>query len=61
MLGKLSQIKNFISQAVTSLASQKPIPPSDPQLESKLKFMLDHILKNPIEDQFKVYHNLQSP
>lgn len=61
MLGRLSQLKNFVSQAVTSLTSQRPTPPSDPQLESKLKFLLDYILRNPTEDQFKVYHSLQSP
>ena len=43
MFGKL---KNFISHAVTSLNSQRPRPPSDPQLESKLKFLLDYILRN---------------
>jgi len=61
MLGRLFQFKNFISQTVTSLASQRPTPPSDPQLESKLKFLLDYILRNATEDQFKVYHSLQSP
>ena len=61
MLGKFVQIKNLIASAVTSLNSQKPTPPSDPQLERKLKFLLDYILKNPVEDQFKAYHSLQSP
>ncbi len=47
MLGKLSQIKNFISQAVTSINSQRPTPPNDPQLDSKLKYLLDHIFRHP--------------
>lgn len=61
MLGKLAQFKNFISYAVTSLQSQRPSPPSDTLLDKKLKFMLDYILRNPTEDQFKIYHSLQSP
>ncbi len=47
MLGKLSQFKNFIAHAVTSLQSQKPLTPNDPELDSKLRFMLDYILRNP--------------
>ena len=58
MLGKL---KNLISHAVTSLASQRPNPPNDPQLENKLKFLLDYIFRHPTEEQFKAYHSLQSP
>jgi len=56
MLGKLSQIKNFIANAITSLESQKPTTPSDPALDHKLKFMLDYVLKNPLPLQFKAYH-----
>lgn len=61
MFGKLTQFKNFISHAVTSLTSQKPEPPTDPQLDKKLKFLLDYILRNPVADQFKAYHSLQAP
>ena len=61
MLGKLSQIKNFIAHAVTSLQSQKPTAPNDPELDSKLRFMLDYVLRNPTEGQFKAYHSLQIP
>jgi len=48
MFGKIAQLKNYISQAVTSLTSQRPKPPSDPQLDHKLKFILDYILRNPV-------------
>ena len=61
MLGKLSQIKNFITNAITSVQSQRPVPPNDPALESKLKFLLDFILRSPVEGQFKAYHSLQNP
>jgi hypothetical protein len=61
MFGKLTQFKNFIANAVTSLQSQRPTLPNDPDLDSKLKFMLDHILRNPHEAQFKAYHSLQTP
>lgn len=61
MFAKFSQIKHFISQAITSLESQKPKVPSDPFLDNKLKFMLDYVLKNPTAQQFKAYHELQSP
>jgi hypothetical protein len=49
MLGKFAQLKNFISHAVTSPISQRPTPPSDPQLERKLRFLLDYILRSPTE------------
>jgi hypothetical protein len=58
MFGKF---KHFITHVVTSVESQRPYPPSDAQLDSKLKFLLDHILSCPTEDQFKAYHSLQSP
>lgn len=61
MLGKLSQFKNFISHAVTSLNSQRPSDPNDPELDKKLHFLLDHIMNNPVQVQFKAYHELQSP
>jgi hypothetical protein len=56
MLGKLSQIKNFIANAITSLESQRPTVPADPNLDRKLKYMLDYVLKNPLPLQFKAYH-----
>ena len=61
MLGKLTQFKNFIANAVSSLDSHRPTPPSDPRLEAKLKHLLDHVMRAPLENQFKVYHSLQAP
>jgi len=57
----LGRFKHFITHAVTSVNSQKPIAPNDPLLENKLKFLLDSILRSPTEEQFKAYHALQSP
>lgn len=32
MFGKITQFKNFMTHAVTSLLSQRPTPPSDAEL-----------------------------
>jgi hypothetical protein len=61
MLGKIAQLRHRLASAVTSLESQRPLPPSDPQLPRKLQFLLEHILKQPQQAQFKAYHELQSP
>lgn len=61
MLSKFAQLKNFITHAITTLESQKPVLPIDDGLPGKLTFMTDHIMKAPLAGQFKAYHELQNP
>jgi hypothetical protein len=61
MFGKLAQLRTLIAHAITSLESQRPQLPSDPNLPKKLAFLLDHVLKAPLQGQFKAYHELQAP
>jgi hypothetical protein len=61
MLSKFAQLKSFITYAITTLDSQKPHLPTDQALPQKLSFMLDHIMKAPLQAQFKAYHELQAP
>lgn len=55
-----SKLKQFITSAVTPISSYRPSVPSDPALDSKLKSLLDILLKAAKADQFKVYQQFQS-
>ena len=61
MFAKLSQFKTFVSHVVTSLQSQKPTGPTDPELDQKLHFLMEHVINEPVATQFKAYHELQHP
>lgn len=56
MLDRLFKIKNLITHAITSLQSQQPKPPHDPDLSTKLHFYTNHIMSQEVELQFKAYH-----
>jgi hypothetical protein len=56
MFGKLAQLRTLIAHAITPLDSQRPLLPTDPALPKKLAFLLDHVLKAPLQGQFKAYH-----
>lgn len=55
-----SKLKQFITSTITPISSYKPSIPTDPALDSKLKSLLDILLKTPKADQFKVYQQFQS-
>lgn len=48
MLGTFIKFKNLITHAITSLQSQQPKLPHDPELSTKLHFYTNHIMSQQV-------------